>query len=68
MKKRTLNELRQTKEYGYKPPINNRLDKRKETFGQGKTESQLRASYMGAFFGFMGLFLMGIIYLFSKLF
>jgi|14BtaG_2_1085337.scaffolds.fasta_scaffold124751_2 hypothetical protein len=34
---------------------------------QGKTESQMRASYLGAFVGFVGMLVLGVIYLLMKL-
>jgi hypothetical protein len=34
---------------------------------QGKTESQMKASYLGAFVGFVGMLVLGIIYLLMKL-
>lgn len=40
----------------------------KRNFFQGKSNSQLKSSYIGAFVGFIGLFVMGIIYLLIKLF
>jgi hypothetical protein len=40
----------------------------KRNFFQGKSNSQLKSSYIGAFVGFIGLCVMGIIYLLIKLF
>ena len=34
---------------------------------QGKTESQMKASYLGAFVGCVGMLVLGIIYLLMKL-
>ncbi len=34
---------------------------------QGKTESQMKASYLGAFVGFVGMLALGVIYLLMKL-
>tara|TARA_B100000497_G_scaffold47246_1_gene54608 strand:+ start:1997 stop:2137 length:141 start_codon:yes stop_codon:yes gene_type:complete len=34
---------------------------------QGKTESQMKASYLGAFVGFVGMLVLGVIYLLIKL-
>jgi len=68
MKKRTINELRQTKEYGYKQPLPKETSNERVFNNQGKTELQMKSSYIGAFVGFVGLFLMGLIYLFTKIF
>jgi len=68
MKKRTINELRQTKEYGYKQPLPKESSNERVFNNQGKTELQMKSSYIGAFVGFVGLFLMGLIYLFTKIF
>ena len=34
---------------------------------QGKTESQMKASYLGAFVCFVGMLVLGVIYLLMKL-
>jgi len=68
MKKRTINELRQTKEYGYKQPLPKESSDERVFDNQGKTELQMRSSYIGAFVGFVGMFLMLLIYLFTKIF
>jgi len=40
----------------------------KKSFNQqGKTESQMKASYLGAFVGFVGILVLGVIYLLMKL-
>ncbi len=44
------------------------MKKLKKVFNQqGKTESQMRASYLGAFVGFVGMLSLGVIYLLMKL-
>ena len=44
------------------------MKKLKKVFNrQGKTESQMKASYLGAFVGFVGMLVLGIIYLLMKL-
>ena len=44
------------------------MKKLKKVFSrQGKTESQTRASYLGAFVGFVGMLVLGVIYLLMKL-
>jgi len=44
------------------------MKKLKKIFNlQGKTESQMKASYIGAFIGFVGMVVLGIIYLLTKI-
>jgi len=44
------------------------MKKLKKVFNrQGKTESQIKASYLGAFVGVVGMLILGLIYLLTKI-